>query len=63
MDKLHNKGKTKKSVNQLMHERLIVRTPDKMIDYHDGCILFAFRESIIYFRADKYGLEKTDEQN
>ena len=44
-----------------MHERLIVRAPDKMMDYHDGCILFAFRESIIYFRADKYGVERTDD--
>lgn len=33
------------------------RAPDKMIDYVQGCILLAYRNSIIYLDVSKFGVE------
>ena len=51
----------KKSVNQIMRDDLIVRTPDKMIDYLDGFIMFAFRDSLVYFRVSQFGVQDINE--
>lgn len=43
-----------------MHDDLIVRTPDKMIDYLDGYILLAFRDSLIYFKVSNFGVQEVE---
>ena len=34
-----------------------MRAPDKMIDYLDGHILLAYRNSIVYLNVSKYGID------
>ena len=44
----------------MMHDRIIVRAPDKMIDITDGFIVLAFRHSLVYFQVNDYGVEDLD---
>ena len=39
------------SVNSIFSTRIIERAPDKMIDFLDGFILLAWRDSLVYFRV------------
>ena len=44
-----------------MRDSLIVRTPDKMVDYLDGFIMFAFCDSLVYFRVSQFGIQDINE--
>ena len=44
------------SVNEIFSERIIKRAPDKMIDFLDGHILLAYRNSIFYLDVSDYGV-------
>ena len=46
-----------KSLNDMFGDKLIDRSPDKMIDILDGMILLAYRNSIIYVNVGKYGVD------
>ena len=48
------------SVYEIYGDKLIVRAPDKMIDYFDGFIMLAFRNVIFYVKVDGKRIEETD---
>ena len=48
------------SVYEIFRDDLIVRAPDKMIDYFDGFIMLAFRNVIFYVKVDGKRIEETD---
>ena len=48
------------SVYEIFRDNLIVRAPDKMIDYFDGYIMLAFRNVIFYVRVDGDRIDQTD---
>ena len=48
------------SVYEIYRDKLIVRAPDKMIDYFDGFIMLAFRSVIFYVKVDGKRIEETD---
>ena len=48
------------SVYEIFRDNLIVRAPDKMIDYFDGYIMLAFRNVIFYVRVDGEKINTTD---
>ena len=43
-------------MNEIFSERIIKRAPDKMIDFLDGHILLAYRNSIMYLDVSEYGV-------
>ena len=48
------------SVYEIFRDNLIVRAPDKMIDYFDGYIMLAFRNVIFYVKVDGEKINTTD---
>ena len=52
---------TTKSVTELLKEPIIVRTPDKMIDYLNGYILLAYRDLIVYINVTDINIDEKDE--
>ena len=48
------------SVYEIFRDDLIVRAPDKMIDYFDGYIMLAFRNVIFYVKVDGEKINTTD---
>jgi hypothetical protein len=47
----------KESVSEIFSEEIIIRAPDKMIDYKDGCIWLAYREKMIYLDVSSHKVE------
>ena len=48
------------SVYEIFRDDLIVRAPDKMIDYFDGYIMLAYRNVIFYVKVDGKQIEATN---
>ena len=51
------------SVSQIYQDSLIKRAPDKMIDYVQGFILLAYRNSIIYLNVQKFTSQESEEDD
>ena len=49
------------SVFSLVGDRCVQRAPDKMIDFLQGSILLAYRDTIIYCNVDPYGVEDPEQ--
>ena len=49
-----------KSVTEKLKEPIIVRTPDKMIDYLNGYILLAYRDLIVYINVTDINIDEKD---
>ena len=47
----------------MFKDEIIKRAPDKMIDYLQGYIMVAYRNSIIYLNVSQYGIDdETDKK-
>ena len=51
------------SVYEIFRDDLIVRAPDKMIDYFDGYIMLAYRNVIFYVKVDGEKIEATNKSS
>ena len=47
----------KRSVSEMHGEEIVVRAPDKMIDFLQNNILLAFRDLLIYCNVEKYHID------
>ena len=51
---------SQKSVSQIFEGELVDRAPDKMIDFLQGHVLLAYRNSIVYLDVSNFGIDEPE---